>query len=103
FLQQQRPQYRENDPADLRRYAGGFRYLRITSAGMRRWNLACPVWALVAATAALPVARGACHMATAQRCRPGLCPACGYDLRATPDRCPECGTQASPVGNVSEV
>jgi hypothetical protein len=50
------------------------------------------VWLLVFAIATLDLLIGN-RKGAALRDRPDgrLCPACGYDLRATPDRCPECG------------
>jgi hypothetical protein len=65
------------------------------------WNLSVPYWMLATVTAIpLPVGiwawlrRGRARRAV----RLGLCRRCGYDLRASPGRCPECGTAATGAG-----
>jgi hypothetical protein len=56
------------------------------------WWVIVPFWLVTAVFTAIPAARGVVRFRRRRRKRPaGLCPRCGYDLRATPDRCPECG------------
>jgi hypothetical protein len=53
---------------------------------------AVPFWLIVLAFATLPAIFALRALRASRRSIRGLCSTCGYDLRATPERCPECGT-----------
>ena len=61
------------------------------------YGVAVPYW-FVAGLFGLGGARAAARWRRGReadrRATAGECAACGYDLRSTPDRCPECGTAA---------
>src|SRR5438093_8004266 len=58
-------------------------------------GVATPGWFAALALAVLPAVRLFIAARTHRRLRLRLCPRCGYDLRAAPGRCPECGTASS--------
>jgi hypothetical protein len=69
----------------------------IPGGGADRY-LAVPFWLLVTVLAPLPAVRAGTWARRRLRVRTaahrsglGRCASCGYDLRATPERCPECG------------
>jgi hypothetical protein len=68
------------------------------------WSFLLPAWVPTLATLLLPLLWARTRWwnyrsrdAGAHRCR-----SCGYDLRATPDRCPECGTLATQEVDVTQ-
>ncbi len=62
-------------------------------------HLRVSFWIIFVMALVLPV----CRIRFRRRYPPGRCAKCGYDLRATPERCPECGEvvmeNAPPTGN----
>ena len=74
-------------------------YLWTPVLGVRRdtWMLGVRPWLPMALLAVMP-ALWVKRFRKARRAKGlGLCPSCGYDLRASPERCPECGAIAKAV------
>jgi hypothetical protein len=78
----------------------GFGYItnQAPSAASPHLAIGVPHWFLVLLFAILPLLRLRSILRTRRQNRIGLCQHCGYDLRATPDRCPECGHVPTTAG-----
>lgn len=74
------------------------RYESTSLHDWRHYRVMFPHWAAVVAVGIPPLGLlqpVVAYLRSRRRARRGLCRACGYDLRATPRRCPECGAAAA--------
>jgi hypothetical protein len=79
-------------------YLFGVRIVRLhdkAANNQTNWGVFTPCWLATVTTMLLPAIKLRQKYTRRNRSR-GLCPHCGYDLRATPERCPECGSPAQP-------
>lgn len=67
------------------------------SVSTEAWTLTLPHWYLILLFTVLPWLWVRRRSKLRHRFLDGRCLACGYDLRATPERCPECGAISGTV------
>jgi len=70
----------------------GFGHIAIANSTESELLFSFPHWLLLLPCIPLPAWWLWSRRSLARRRLAGCCPHCGYDLRATPDRCPECGS-----------
>jgi len=70
-----------------------------SNQGVHELGALVPGWFAVVATSVLPAVWVA-KWRRRRRFGPGFCSGCGYDLRATPENCPECGRVVERPGEV---
>jgi hypothetical protein len=68
----------------------------------RERHVSVPLWLLIALCGGAGWLLGRRNWLVRRRVIAGLCPACGYDCRATPDHCPECGYRGAAVDDARE-
>ena len=71
----------------------------LNSSMAPNWEIWLPNWFIMLALTPLAIPWLTMRFRSARRHKRivrRLCPTCGYDLRATPDRCPECGAAVIP-------
>ena len=90
---------RYEPPYSDERTAGGFWWeSSVTAKNQPYWALVVPHWAAAAASL-LPVGAAIISLVRGgRRVAKGCCKHCGYDLRGSPGRCPECGVAATGAG-----
>src|SRR5690349_12646750 len=69
--------------------------LRAGETGWLLYRLMLAVLLIIFTLSIIPILTG--RERRRARLRQGLCPNCGYDLRASPTQCPECGAPAPPT------